>query len=102
MPTGPNYDPGNPTVNFHGERRSNAQIRDDMVEYLKAFPKSDTVEIWAYNGATDQVVMANFFGGLLKMREAFNEAGFPRVEFRELAAQRDRPRSGRPCLTRSR
>lgn len=67
-----------------GERRTNAQIRDDMVEYLKAFPKAETVEIWAYNGATDQVVMANFFGGLLRMRDAFNEAGFSRVEFREL------------------
>jgi hypothetical protein len=66
------------------ERRTNAQIRDDMVEYLKTFPKAESVEVWAYNGATDQVVMANFFGGLLKMREAFNEAGFSRVEFREL------------------
>ena len=66
------------------ERRTNAQIRDDMVEYLKSFPKADKVEIWAYNGATDQVVMANFFGGLTNMRQAFTDAGLPRVEFRDL------------------
>jgi hypothetical protein len=66
------------------ERRTNAQIREDMVEYLKTFPKTDKIEIWAYNGATDQVVMANFFGGLMGLRKAFNDAGFPRVEFRDL------------------
>ena len=66
------------------ERRANAQIRDDMVEYLKTFPKADKIEIWAYNGATDQVVMANFFGGLINMRKAFNDAGFPHVEFRDV------------------
>ncbi len=67
-------------------RRSNAEIKDDMVAYLKSFAGSDIskVEIWAYNGATDQVVMANFFGGLTKMREAFAEAGLPRPEFRDL------------------
>lgn len=65
-------------------RRTNAQIRDDMVEYLKTFPKADKVEIWAYNGATDQVVLANFFGGLMGLRQAFNEAGFAKVEFRDL------------------
>lgn len=65
-------------------RRSNAEIRDDIVEYLKTFPKAEMIEIWAYNGATDQVVMANFFGGLTQMRKTFNDAGLPRVEFREL------------------
>jgi hypothetical protein len=67
-----------------GERRTNAQIRDEIVDYIKTFPKADKIEIWAYNGATDQVVMANFFGGLVNMRKAFNDAGFPRVEFRDL------------------
>jgi hypothetical protein len=66
------------------ERRTNAEIRDEMIDYLKTFPKADKVEIWAYNGATDQVVMANFFGGLTHMRQAFNDAGFPRVEFRDM------------------
>ena len=65
-------------------RRTNAEVRDDMLEYLKTFPKADKIEIWAYNGATDQVVMANFFGGLTNMRKAFSDAGLPRVEFREL------------------
>ncbi|MEZ0224155.1 MAG: hypothetical protein ACAH83_06365 [Alphaproteobacteria bacterium] len=70
------------------QRRGNADIRDEMVEYLKGFSTQDnpvtSIEIWAYNGATDQVVMANFFGGLTNMRKAFNDAGLPRVEFREL------------------
>jgi hypothetical protein len=66
------------------QRRTNAQIRDDMVEYLKGFPAAEKIEIWAYNGATDQVVMANFFGGLTKLREVFMAAGLPRVEFRDL------------------
>lgn len=68
------------------ERRSNAEIRDDMIAYLKTFadPAATKLEIWAFNGATDQVVMANFFGGLNKMREAFKDAGLPRPEFRDL------------------
>jgi hypothetical protein len=67
-----------------GQRRTNAQIRDDMVDYLKAFGPADKIEIWAYNGATDQVVMANFFGGLTKMRAAFKDAGLPKPQFRDL------------------
>ena len=66
------------------ERRANAAIRDDMTAYLKSFGPADKLEIWAYNGATDQVVLANFFGGLMGMRKAFNEAGIQRVEFRDV------------------
>ncbi|MEZ0262111.1 MAG: hypothetical protein ACAH80_13975 [Alphaproteobacteria bacterium] len=68
------------------ERRSNAEIKDDMIAYLKTFadPAVTKLEIWAFNGATDQVVMANFFGGLTAMRDAFKEAGLPRPEFRDL------------------
>jgi hypothetical protein len=66
------------------DRRTNAQIRDDMIDYVKSFGPADKVEIWAYNGATDQVVMANFFGGLMNMRKVFNDTGFKTVEFRDL------------------
>ncbi len=66
------------------ERRTNALIRDEMIEYVKSFGPADKVEIWAYNGATDQVVMANFFGGLMGLRKAFNDAGVRQVEFRDL------------------
>jgi hypothetical protein len=70
------------------KRRSNSDIRDDMVEYLKGFSTKDnpvtSIEIWAYNGATDQVVMANFFGGLTSLRAAFKAAGLPSPQFREL------------------
>lgn len=70
------------------ERRTNSGIRDDMLAYLKTFNTPEnpvtSVEIWAYNGATDQVVMANFFGGLTKLRDAFKAAGLPSPQFREL------------------
>lgn len=70
------------------ERRSNDDIRNDMVAYMKGFNTPEnpvtSIEIWAYNGATDQVVMANFFGGLTKLRHAFKQAGLPSPEFREL------------------
>jgi hypothetical protein len=68
------------------QRKSNDDIRDAMIEYLKGFSGqgATSVEIWAYNGSTDNVVIANFFGGLLNMRQAFNEAGLPRPEFREI------------------
>jgi hypothetical protein len=69
-------------------RATNAEIRDRMLDYLKGFSSPEnpvtTIEIWAYNGATDQVVMANFFGGLTKLRDAFREAGLPPPQFRDL------------------
>jgi len=70
-------------------RRSNAQIRDDIAGYLKTFAGSadapvTAVEIWAYNGGTDQVVLANFFGGLMGLRAAFKEAGLPTPQFRDV------------------
>ncbi|MDD9899468.1 MAG: 3'-5' exoribonuclease [Alphaproteobacteria bacterium] len=68
------------------QRRTNAEIRDDMATYLKSFAgeKPDRVEIWAYNGGTDQVVMAQFFGGLLPLRDAFKAAGLPKPSFRDI------------------
>ncbi len=70
------------------KRRTNDEIRDDMIAYLKSFATAGkpapAIEIWAYNGATDQVVMANFFGGLTKLREAFKAAGLPSPQFRDL------------------
>ena len=70
------------------ERRSNAEIRDDMLGYVKGLSSPGNpvtaIEIWAYNGATDQVVMANFFGGLTKMRADFKAAGLPSPQFRDL------------------
>jgi len=66
------------------QRRRNAEIGTDMAEYLKGFAGAESVEIWAYNGATDQVVLANFFGGLMNLRQAFKEAGLPAPEFRDL------------------
>ena len=68
------------------QRKSIAAIKQDMIEYLKGFASSEVkaVEIWAYNGSTDNVVLANFFGGLLPMRKAFNEAGLPSPQFREI------------------
>lgn len=70
------------------ERMENDTIRDKMISYLSAF-KADgkeitSIEIWAYNGATDNVVMANFFGGLMGLRRAFNAAGLPAPQFREM------------------
>ena len=67
-------------------RLTNDQIRDGIANYLKQFTneKPDHVEIWALNGSTDNVVLANFFGGLREMREAFNDAGLPTPRFREI------------------
>ena len=68
------------------QRKSNETLKQDMIEYLKGFasPEVKEVEIWAYNGSMDNVVLANFFGGLLPMRKAFNEAGLPSPQFREI------------------
>ena len=70
------------------QRKSNEAIRRDIIDYLKSFNAPDKpvqeIEIWAYNGSTDNVVLANFFGGLLKMRAAFNAAGLPSPQFREM------------------
>lgn len=68
-------------------RRSNAAIAREMSDYLKAFANATepvtSVEIWAYNGGTDQVVLANFFGGLMGLRQAFRDAGLPAPAFRD-------------------
>ncbi len=70
------------------KRRSNADIKNDIAVYLKAFANTETpvtaVEIWAYNGGTDQVVLANFFGGLMGLRQAFADAGLPSPSFRDV------------------
>ncbi|MDE1152850.1 MAG: 3'-5' exoribonuclease [Micavibrio sp.] len=71
------------------QRRSNAEIRSDIAAYLKTFAGTaaapvTTVEIWAYNGGTDQVVLANFFGGLMGLRDAFKDAGLPAPHFRDV------------------
>ena len=66
------------------EHHTNAQIRDDIAAYLKTFGPADKVEVWAYNGATDQVVLANFFGGLMNLRKAFKDAGLPGPQFRDM------------------
>lgn len=68
-------------------RRSNAEIRDDISAYLKALAqdgKPQSVEIWAYNGGTDQVMLAQFFGGLMNLRSAFQQAGLPSPVFRDV------------------
>lgn len=67
-----------------GERLSNDAIRDKLAAYMASFGPADVIEIWALNGATDNVVLAQFFGGLLPLRDAFSKAGQPRVEFREI------------------
>lgn len=71
-----------------GERVTNDEIRDQIMDYVASFREEGReisgVEIWAYNGATDSVVLANFFGGLNKFRQAFNEAGLPEPVFREM------------------
>ena len=68
------------------QRRSNDAIADDIIAYLKTFKTDhvDKIEIWAYNGSTDNVVLANFFGGLMGMRQAFNDASLPPPQFREV------------------
>jgi len=70
------------------ERMSNDDIRDKIIGYVSGFKAEgaevSSVEIWAYNGSTDNVVMANFFGGLTGLRKAFNEAGLPSPEFRDM------------------
>ncbi len=69
------------------ERRSNAAIAREISDYLKNFADMaepvTAVEIWAYNGGTDQVVLANFFGGLMGLRQAFKDAGLPSPGFRD-------------------
>lgn len=66
-------------------RLPNDAIRDAIVDYLKKIAPAQVgrVEIWAHNGATDQVVLASFFGGLMGLRRAFNAAGLPSPEFRD-------------------
>lgn len=66
------------------ERQTNDEIRQGLGAYLEQFKGADSVEIWAYNGGTDQVVLANFFGGLMGLRQAFKEAGLPPPQFRDL------------------
>lgn len=67
-------------------RRSNDDIRDGIAAYFAKFShdRPDRVEIWASNGSTDNVVLANFFGGLMGLRRAFHDAGLPSPVFREL------------------
>jgi hypothetical protein len=67
-------------------RQSPDDIREGILRYLKTFRADDVVkvEIWAMNGSTDNVVLANFFGGLMNLRQAFNSAGLPSPEFRDL------------------
>lgn len=68
------------------QRKSQDEIRQNLTEYIKSFDKTgvESVQIWAYNGATDSVVLANFFGGLMGLRKAFKEAGLPEPQFREM------------------
>ncbi len=70
-----------------GERRDNAVIAQELGDYLKTFANQaepiTSVEIWAYNGGTDQVVLANFFGGLMGLRQAFSDVGLPSPLFRD-------------------
>ena len=70
------------------ERVSNDTIRDKIIDYIASFKAAgqevESVEIWAYNGSTDNVVMANFFGGLTNLRKAFNDAGLPNPDFRDM------------------
>lgn len=70
------------------KRVSNEDIRKGILDYFKKFSTPDkpveAVEIWAYNGATDQVVLAQFFGGLTALREEFKKAGLPKPLFRDL------------------
>lgn len=67
-------------------RISNDTIRDGIAAYFANFAKEkpDRIEIWASNGSTDNVVLANFFGGLMGLRQAFHDAGLPSPVFREL------------------
>lgn len=69
------------------ERRDNAVIAEEISDYLTRFANSadpvTSVEIWAYNGGTDQVVLANFFGGLMGLRQAFRDGGLPAPTFRD-------------------
>lgn len=70
------------------QRISNEDIRKGIMDYFKQFATADepveSVEIWAYNGGTDQVVLAHFFGGLTALREEFKKAGLPKPLFRDL------------------
>ncbi len=68
------------------QRQSPDDIRDNIIKYLKTFKADDIgkIEIWALNGSTDNVVLASLFGGLMGLQEAFNQAGLPRFEFREI------------------
>lgn len=71
------------------QRLSNDKIRDDIVAYLSKFAKDTEspvtdVEIWALNGSSDNVVLAQFFGSLVRMRRVFNEVGLPSPQFRDL------------------
>ncbi len=61
-------------------------IRDNIIRYLQTFKADDIgkIEIWALNGSCDNVVLSNFFGGLMGLRDAFKKAGLPRAEFREM------------------
>lgn len=82
-------------------RLGNAEIRDGIVPYLKGFLPAgnppDKLELWARNGATDQVVLAGFFGGLGNLRDAFKKAGLPRPVFRDMhELQRATGRHGLP------
>jgi hypothetical protein len=65
------------------QRISNDNIRDGIRDYVRSFPLTPTVEIWMHNGASDQVVLAQFFGGLTRLREMFREAGAKKLEFRD-------------------
>lgn len=69
-------------------RASNAEIRDQIMDYFKSFKDDDVeitgVEIWALNGSTDNTVLANFFGGLMGLRQAFKEAGLPQPVNRDM------------------
>lgn len=68
------------------QRKPNAAIAEDIITYLKTFKTDDVdkIEIWAFNGSTDNVVLANFFGGLMGMKQAFNDASLPPPQFREV------------------
>lgn len=90
------------------QRLTNDQIRNAIAHYLESF-KSEGVKkveiLWAYNGATDNVVLANFFGGLMGLRSAFHEAGLPKPEFRDVkeltratGMQKGLPENAHDCL----